>query len=354
MKVEVSKETCVLAESKSLKPTKLDKPFVSIVIPTKNEEKYIGQCLNSLARQTYPKEKFEVILIDGRSSDGTLKIVRDFKEKINLRVFENPQVKHVFALNRGIREAKGDYLVIISGHSFVQKNFLEKNVETYFKIKEKEPSLAGVGGSLTTVYDNDFAMLVSSLFSSSFSGASSYWYSQNRNFVKTIVFGFYDRKILEKVGFFDEDMLKGQDFEINLRLTKEGYKLFYNPEIKPSYYARNTFSRFLTQTFDNGAAKALCVKKGYFNPMWLIPMLFVFYQLLIPAYLFLPGSLLIFLLTPFITYWILSILASISVKRKLWRKRYLLIMPFMFWILHTIIGFGFLSGLLIGKQSVRL
>jgi glycosyltransferase involved in cell wall biosynthesis len=355
MKVEASKETCALPESKSLSPTRLDEPFVSIVIPTRNEEKYIGQCLESLARQTYPKEKFEVILFDGRSIDGTLEIVRGFERKINLRIFDNPQVKHVFALNRGIREAKGDYLVFISGHSFVEKNFLEKNVETYFRIKENEPNLAGVGGSLKAVYENTFAMMVSSLFASPFSGASSFWYSEKNHFVKTVAFGFYDKRILENIGFFDVDMIKGQDFEINLRLTRKGYKLFYNSGIKPCYFARNTFSRFLTQTFDNGVAKALCVKKGYFNPIWLIPLLFVFHQLLfIPAYLYLPSSLSIFLLTLFITYWILAILASISVKRKIKQTRFLLLMPFMFWTLHILTGFGFLSGLLIGKKSVRL
>lgn len=354
VEVEASKENCVLSESKYLSPTKLDEPFVSIVIPTRNEEKYIGQCLESLARQTYPKEKFEVILIDGQSIDRTLEIVRDFKGKINLRIFENPQVRHVFALNRGIKEAKGDYLVIISGHSFVEKNFLEKNVETYFRIKKNEPNLAGVGGSLTTVYENTFAMLVSSLFASPFSGASSFWHSQKHHFAKTVAFGFYDKRILEKIGFFDEDMIKGQDFEINLRLTKKGYKLFYNPEIKPCYVARNTFSRFLTQTFDNGVAKALCVKKGYFSLMWLIPLLFVFYQLLIPVYLFLPSNLLTLLLALFITYWTLAILASVGVERKMGQKQFLIVMPLMFWILHTVTGFGFFSGLLVGKKSVRL
>jgi glycosyltransferase involved in cell wall biosynthesis len=327
-------------------------PFVSIIIPTLNEEKYIRKCLESLACQTYPKSKFEVLIVDGASSDNTLSIVSSFAGTIDLRILENRKIKHVFALNQGIRKTKGNYFVVIGGHSFVEKDFLEKSVEAFFEVREGVPNLAAVGGSIKVIYENRFARLVSSLFASPFSGASDFWYSKRPHSAKTVVFGFYNKEIIEKVGCFDEDMIKGQDFEINLRLRKKGYTLYYCPEIKSCYHARNNFPGFVKQTFDNGAAKGLCIRKGHFSPLWFVPLVFVFYQLLLlSAGFFLQISwVFIGLLVPFITYWVISVLVSIQTSKK---KRENVALPFMFWLLHTITGIGFLAGLSFGKKSVK-
>ncbi len=121
-------------------------PFISIIIATRNEENYIGLCLESLAKQTYPKDKFEVIILDGISNDKTLSIVEKFSERINLQVVANRKIKHVFAFNSGIEIAKGDYFIILSGHFFVNDNFLKKNVEVFAEMRENQHNLAAVGG----------------------------------------------------------------------------------------------------------------------------------------------------------------------------------------------------------------
>ena len=320
-------------------------PFVSVIIPTLNEERYIGKCLESFVNQTYSKDKFEVLVFDGLSTDNTVNIVESFSGKINLRIFENREVKHVFALNEGIKQAKGDFFVIVGGHSFVKRDFLEKSVKTFVKVRESEPRLAAVGGSIEIVCENSFARLVSLLFNSPFSGASGFWYSVKPSFVKTVAFGFYDKKVVEEVGCFDEDMIKGQDFELNLRLSKYGYKLYYDPDIKSYYYARNNFKGFLKQTFDNGAAKGLCLRKRYFNVLWFIPSGFVLYQLfLFWSFLY---DLWMWLFAPFIFYWILNLLFSFNVSRKTKENIFL---PIMFWFLHSVTGIGFLAGLTIGKR----
>jgi len=329
----------------------LEYPFVSVIIPTRNEEKYIGKCLESLVSQTYPKRRFEVLVIDGMSEDKTLNVVGGFVGKINLRVLENWKIKHVYALNQGIKEAKGDYFIIIGGHSFVEGDFIEKSVDVFFRVKKKEPKLAAVGGSLKVVYENAFARLVSSLYSSPFSGGSSFWYSKHPHFANTVIFGLYRKGIVEKVGCFDEDMIKGQDFELNLRLVKKGCKLYYSPEIRAYYYARGSFSSFLKQSFDNGAAKGLCVRKGYFNPVWFVPLAFVFYQLFLFNGFFVQSfDLLVALFIPFATYWMITVLVSLQLARK---RGGSLFLPVMFWILHNIIGIGFLVGMVLGKRMFK-
>jgi len=106
VQVGASRESLSLLEPKEHRAsTKLDEPFVSIIVPTRNEEKYIGQCLKSLASQTYPKDKFEVIIVDGLSEDKTLQVVKSFSEKLCLRILENSKKVQVFGLNLGIEVA---------------------------------------------------------------------------------------------------------------------------------------------------------------------------------------------------------------------------------------------------------
>jgi dolichyl N-acetyl-alpha-D-glucosaminyl phosphate 3-beta-D-2,3-diacetamido-2,3-dideoxy-beta-D-glucuronosyltransferase len=324
-------------------------PFISVIIPTRNEEKYIVACLDSLVLQTYPKDKFEVLLIDGLSNDKTIDLAKNYLEHLNLRILCNLQEKHVVAFNYGIKEAKGKYFIILGGHSFVENDFIEKNVKTFFKIAKKENKLAAVGGSLEAISENSCSVLVSSLFGSWFSGSSSFWYSDSPHFDKTVPFGFYEKSIIEKIGYFDESFIKGQDFELNLRLNKRGYKVFHEPKIKSNYYVRNTLTGFLKQSFDNGVAKGLCAKK-YFNPLLFFPVAFLLYQTLFAASFFLFNISTIPLLLPLIVYWILNIIASAKASK----GKKLFLLPLMFWVLHNVTGIGISAGLIIGKKSIRL
>ena len=85
-----------------------DHPFISVIIATRNEEHYIGELLNSLVNQTYPKNRFEVIVIDGLSTDATLEVVEDYRDTLDLRVLPNNRIRSTFAFNMGIDEAKGE------------------------------------------------------------------------------------------------------------------------------------------------------------------------------------------------------------------------------------------------------
>ena len=317
-------------------------PFVSIIVPTRNEENNIDRCLASFVSQTYPKDKFELLIIDGLSSDKTLEIAQDYVTKLNLRIMCNQKVKHVFAFNKGIQEAKGDYFIIVSGHSFVEKDFIKLNIDTYHGTANNQSKLAAVGGSLQVISNNSFGMLVACVFASPFSGSSSFWRSKTPFFAKTVVFGFYNKKIVQQVGCFDEDMFKGQDYELNLRLRKNNFKLFCNPEIKPYYYVRQTVRGFFRQAYDNGVAKGLCIRKGYFNPLWFIPSLFIAFQAILLAGLLFSFAWASYLLALFVVYWIINLLSSIKASDK---KRESVFLPFIFYSLHVVSGLGFTAGL---------
>ena len=323
-------------------------PFVSLIIPTKNEEKYIGKLLESIINQSYPKDKFEILIFDGLSEDKTIEIVKKYKDKLNLRIFKNPKIKQVYAFNMGLEKAKGDYFIILGAHSYIEKSFIRKNIRTFLEMKEKEPRLAGVGGYHVNVYENYFGKVVALLLGSFFAGGSSYRYSKKSHFTNTVVFGLYDKKIVKDIGKFNEDFIIGQDFELNRRLNKKEYKLYFNPMIKSYYFVRSSFKKFLIQTFNYGVVKGLMVKNNYFDPRWSIPFIFLIYEILLFSKIFTST----FLFFPFVLYWVLAIGVSLRLLIKT-KDTCCLFLPIMYFIFYNIVGIGFLSGLLFGKKMFR-
>ena len=321
-------------------------PFVSVIIPAYNEEKYIAKCLEEWANQNYPKNRYEILVYDGMSTDKTAEIIKGFEKRYSfIKYRKNPKRKQVYAFNMGIKEAQGDFFIIFGAHAYPERDFLKKSIETFFKIKEKEPRLVAVGGTHDNLYENRLAKFVGLIYRSPLSGSSSYRYSTRPHFAKTIAYAMYEKKtIVEHVGFFDEDMIVGNDFEFNLRINKKGYRLFFNPEIKSYYFARSTWRGFLKQTFNYGAVKSVALRKGYFSILWLFPLVFISFEVL---FLLFP-----ILLPLFLLYWIILISESLRLCIKI--KEYkAVVLPLMLFIFHNLISVGFMAGLLFGKRAFR-
>ena len=103
--------------------------FISIIIPCRNEEKYTGKCLDSIIMQDYPKENLEVLVIDGASEDKTREIVQDFSSQYPfIKLLTNPQKFTPFALNIGIKAAKGEIIVRMDAHAGYEKDYVSKCV----------------------------------------------------------------------------------------------------------------------------------------------------------------------------------------------------------------------------------
>jgi len=322
-------------------------PFVSVIIPAYNEERYIRKCLEEWVNQDYPKNRYEILVYDGMSTDKTAEVVKEFEEKypglVHYRV--NPKKRQVYAFNMGIGESRGKFFMIFGAHAYPERDFLRKSVETFLKIKRSEPKLAGVGGKIIKRFENRLAKFVALIYSSPLSGASTFWYEEKPHFAKTVAFALYDKRvILEDVGFFDEDMIIGDDFEFNLRINKRGYRLFFNPEIRSHYFARSTWKGFLKQSFNYGAVKSMAIRKGYFSPLWLFPVGFLGFEFLIPFW-----GVLMWL---FVIYWLLLFGEGV----RLWRNTKnidALALPPVMWLFHNLISLGFLVGLVFGKRAYR-
>jgi len=303
--------------------------MISIIIPTYNEEKHIGECLDSIFDQDY--KDFEIIVVDGRSNDRTRDIVKEYP----IKLLNNPKRIVPCGVNIGIKEAKGEYILILIGHSTLSKDFLTKNLETFKKVKA-----VCVGGQHEVKYENNFSKLVGIVLHSRFAGGRSY-YKRKEGFVDTVGFGMYNAKIL-KNNLEDETFTVGEDNELNFRLINQGYKIYYNPEIKSYYYGRSSPIKFVRQMFNYGVAKARMIKKDKrnFRASFLIPPLFVIYLFSLSIYNPL------FYRLPMVLFIFMNLFFSIKEAR---RYKSLWSIPFLFslfFILYIYLGIGFLKGVI--------
>lgn len=320
-------------------------PFVSIIIPTRNEEKYIGLCLNSVIANAYQKDKIEILVIDGMSEDRTRELVKEYVRKYSyIKILDNPNKIKSNALNIGIKKATGDYILIIDGHTVISKDFIKKNSEFLQKSK-----IECVGGILITlpVNNRSISQSIATALSHPFGVGNAYFRigSKKPRLVDTVPFGCYKKEVFQKIGLFDEDLIRNQDDEFNLRLIKNGGKILLVPEIVSYYYARGSLYNLWKMYFQYGYFKPLVAQKVGTVLTWrqLMPPVFVASTAgsLILGVVYKPFILIFFLTLGL--YILVNLVFSIKIglEKKLKNIFFLFI---TFATLHFSYGFGYLKG----------
>ena len=249
--------------------------IVSVIIPVFNEEKYIENCIKSLLNQTFPKEQMEWLFLDGNSSDLTVSIIETFEEQYPalIHIINNPNRTQAYAMNIGIREAKGKYIVRLDAHADYDEQYI------YECVKLLDTGMyENVGGIAETCARTKFGKTVALMMSSKFGvGNSQFRTSEKGGLVDTVPFGAFRKDHLLNIGGFDERLDRNEDNEINYRIRKNGGKVYLSPTIKFKYYCRDTLGGILKMAFQNGKwtiiASKLC--PGSMSIRHLIPLLFV-------------------------------------------------------------------------------
>lgn len=322
-----------------------EKPLVSVICPIRNEEGYISQCLESLANQPYDPHKLEILVVDGMSDDQTREIVQQYAEKYpNIRLLDNPKRFVPFALNIGIRQARGKYIIRMDGHAKAAADFVEKSIAA---LENNEADC--VGGPITSVNDSETGKAIALGMSSPFGvGNSRFRTSVDKPcYVDTLAFPAFKREVFLKIGLFDEEMVRCQDDEFNFRIRKSGGKILLTPEIKSWYYPRAGFKKLWKQYFGYGLWKIRVLQKHFWKMQLrhFFPAGFVL-SLLLPLILsfFIPGAYRVS-----IGIAGLYIAASVLAAGLTWRRNRE-VSPFKillsFYILHFSYGIGFLWGLI--------
>ncbi len=320
-------------------------PRISIIIPVRNEERFLAECLESILANDVPKESYEILVADGLSEDGTREVAESFR-KIHpaLKVIENPERIASTALNRGLREACGDIVIRIDGHGQVAPDFIRKSVETL----ERVPEAGCAGGNIEPRGKSFMGNVIALAQASFFGGGGGSWYrGRKAGAVDTVFNAAYRRSVFERVGFFDETLVRDQDDEFNYRLRQAGYKIYFNPEIRGHYYSRESLGKLAKQYLQYGFWKVKVLKKHrqMMQVRQFVPPLFIsaFVFFAVGGLVFEPARVAFWFLMG--AYLICSFLTSLSLGfRKGWLHAYPL--PLAFAAMHFGYGIGFWAGVL--------
>lgn len=255
---------------------------VSLIVPLYNEEKYIENFIISLTRQTYPIEKMEWILIDGSSTDKTLDILNKYinKQRYPIILLHNNKRKTPYALNTGIEQAKGKYIIRLDAHAKISTNYIEKCVYYLDTIDADN-----VGGVAETKANGFIGTAISQMLSNKFGvGSSDFRVGEGNKYVDTVPFGAFRREVFEKIGLFNINLLRSEDNDINARIRQSGGKIWLAEDIRFTYYCRDSVKGILKMALQNGNALFYTIRE---NPKAMsirhfIPFIFLMSLIFIP------------------------------------------------------------------------
>ena len=318
--------------------------IVSVIMPIRNEATYIEATLRSIIEQDYPAELLEIIVADGMSTDKTREIIQSFQVKQvkhhNLELIENPGRIVPTGFNAALKCAKGDVIIRVDGHCVLDPGYVRRCVELL-----EETGADNVGGLQTAVGEGLVAQAISMATGSIFGvGGARFHYASKPGWVDTVYLGAYHRSVFNRIGLFDEELVRNQDDEFNFRLLQAGGKIWLDPSIKVIYFSRSSFKALWRQYFQYGFYKVRVIQKRGAVPSWrhLIPATFVSGLIISFVLAWVTGNPLWALVIsgPYVAA---NLFASLWTARRDWRT--LSLLPLAFLTLHLAYGFGFLQGL---------
>jgi glycosyltransferase involved in cell wall biosynthesis len=317
-------------------------PFVSVVIPERNEEEKISFCLKSLLDSDYPHDRFEVIVVDGMSEDRTVEIVTSFsQEHQNIKLLYNEKRTTPVARNIGIKASVGEYVMFFDAHSIASVDYISKCVK---RIQETEAD--NVGGVVKTVPISGSLLgrTIAAVLASRFGVGGSKFRTGvgGPEEVDTVPFGFYKREVFGRIGLFNENLVRNQDIEFNLRLKRKGGKIVLFPDIYLVYFSRSSLRSFLKNNFENGfwVIFASRYSKRPFSLRHIIPLMFVLYLGLVILLSLLPIALSLVWVLPLLFYTILDVLFSLEIVHKTACCKAFFTSAMIFPLLHISYGTG--------------
>lgn len=324
-------------------------PRVSVIVPCRNEARFIARCLESIVANDYPKDRLEILVVDGMSDDETWNIVGDFvREHLEVKTLRNLRMITPVALNLGIAYACGEIIFRIDAHARVAENYLRLCVEglrTY--------EVDNIGGLMETVpaHDGLVAKAIAASMSHPFGvGNSDFRVGSKKVIATDTVFGgCYRREVFERIGLFNERLMRTQDMEFNQRLRKAGGRILLDPKIRCCYYASPSLKSFARHNFHDGLWAILPFAHSDVLPVrlrHLVPGAFtgaIILLLILGIWL---EPLRVLPVAMMGIYVAASLVSSIHIA---WRRRdfrYACLLPLVFGIRHCAYGFGSLCAVM--------
>jgi len=248
-------------------------PLVSVVIPLRNEAATIGALLDGVLAQDYPPVRLEVLVVDGDSSDDSAAIVAAYAARdARVRLLHNPRRVVPTALNLAIRAARGEIICRVDAHTRIAADYVHIGVETL-----RRTGADNVGGPMHAVGGGWFGDAVAAATASRFGIGSYFHYGTEEREVDTVYLGMWPRQVFERIGLFDEELVRNQDDEFNYRLRKAGGRIVLTPAMHSWYQNRQSVAGLLRQYYQYGQWKVRVLQKHPRQMSWrhFVPPLFV-------------------------------------------------------------------------------
>jgi len=244
-------------------PTRRDAPVpargagVSYVMPVLNEQGYLADAVGSVLaqRQAGP---FELILALGPSTDGTDAIARRLAAADpRIRLIANPAADIPVGLNLGIRAATYPTIVRVDAHSALEPGYTARALDTLAR-----EGAANVGGVMRAEGRTPFQRAVARAYNSPIGlGGGAYHSGGAAGPAESAYLGVMRRTVLDEVGLFDETIRRGEDWELNLRIRRAGYRVWFDPELSVAYWPRDRWTRLVRQFRSTGTWRGELVRR---------------------------------------------------------------------------------------------
>lgn len=253
-------------------------PCVSVIVPCLNEEETIELLLEAIYKQSYPRAEMEVVISDGMSTDRTRERIAAFKNTnpdLEVIVVDNVRKNIPTALNTALAAARGEWIVRLDAHSVPAPDYIERSIDSL---------KAGLGDNVGGVWQirpgrgTTIAAAIAAAASHPLGvGDARYRYADSAGPVETVPFGAFRRDLVDRIGFFDENLLTNEDYEFNTRILKAGGRLWLDPQIRSVYFARPDLSSLAKQYWRYGYWKLRMLRKYPESIRWrqALPPLFV-------------------------------------------------------------------------------
>lgn len=235
---------------------------LSVILPCRNESLFLGPCLDTLLATRYPLDRLEILIVDGMSDDGTRDVALQYAERYPfIRLLDNPRRVVPTALNIGIGAATGDVIVRVDAHALYPAEYLPALVDALLR-----SGADNVGGRVVTLPQNESpeAWATAIALSHPFGVGNSRFRlagSGKPCWVETVPYGCWRREVFQRVGGFDEELVRDQDDEFNYRLLRAGGKILLLPDVVSYYFARSSLRHTAMMMYQYGFFKPLVARK---------------------------------------------------------------------------------------------
>lgn len=324
-------------------------PFVSVIVPCRNEQRHIAQCLDSILANDYPRDRIEVLVVDGMSDDRTREIVKEYVGRDpRIRLLENPKEIIPVAMNTGILRAKGDTIIKMDAHSTYQRNHISLCVAYQEKFgAENVGGISRMSPGADSAAAHAIVLALAHRFGSG--NASVKVGVSQPTWSDSAAFGCFKKDLFSRIGLFDEHLKRSSDMDMNMRIRAAGGKVLLVPEIVVNYCADANLMAFLKHNFKDGLWATYVLRFGSKAWSWRhwVPLTFVFA---------LAG---LFVLSPLVSwfrwlalglaglYVVAGLIVSLQIAIHEKSMKLFFFLPVVFAVRHFVHGIGALCGLVL-------